>query len=311
MNTLLYLQQLTGRACEYGVCEIIRWQLYRQGISADRVLLHPFVMTDVEIGEVKTMVSKHLPSWWQCTTEEIVIVPKLNRSIPTNLYHTTENTTQITQKQDELLVLKVRIAEIEKNTSGAILTTLDHDLLMLVTLKVVETIQDIHVWHTVIRSKRAPNPGALAKIGRWRELDSIRALIRKEVVNQRPDDIVVDVNWRRICIIEVARTEDSTDQLRHVFTRKNTKYIQLMQQLRVLFPDFRTEQLTFVIGICGAIDEHLWRRQLTTLGLTVPKQNHLIQTCMKATKAPMHYGEQGSDYNSTPTMRKSLTVTTI
>jgi hypothetical protein len=46
---------------------------------------------------------------------------------------------------------------------------------------------------------------------------------------------------------------------------------------------FRTEQLTFVTDICGTIDEHLWRRQLTTLGLTVPQQNHLIQKWMKAT----------------------------
>ena len=54
--------------------------------------------------------------------------------------------------------------------------------------------------------------------------------------------------------IEVVRTEDSTDHLRRVFVRKNTKYIQLMQQLRALFSDFR-----------------------------VPKQDHLIQTCMKDT----------------------------
>jgi hypothetical protein len=38
-----------------------------------------------------------------------------------------------------------------------------------------------------------------------------------------------------------------------------------------------------VIGICGTIDEHLWRRQLTTLGLTTLQQNNLIQKCMKAT----------------------------
>ena len=93
----------------------------------------------------------------------------------------------------------------------------------------------------------------------------------------------MDANVRRIYVIEVARTEDSTDQLRRVFIRKNTKYIQLMKQLRALFPDFRTEQLTFVIGICGTIDEHLCRRQLTTLGLTAPKQSSLIQACMKVT----------------------------
>ena len=109
----------------------------------------------------------------------------------------------------------------------------------------------------MICSKRAPNPGALAKIGRRRELDTLRDLIRKEVVNQRPTGIVVDASSRRIYVIEVARTEDSTDQLRHVFVWKNTKYIQLTQQLRALFPDFRTEQLTFVLGICGTIDEHL------------------------------------------------------
>jgi hypothetical protein len=32
-----------------------------------------------------------------------------------------------------------------------------------------------------------PNPGALPKIGRRRELDIVRALISKEVVNERPD----------------------------------------------------------------------------------------------------------------------------
>ena len=39
---------------------------------------------------------------------------------------------------------------------------------------------------------------------------------------------VVDVNLRRIYVIEVARTEDSTDQLRRVFVQKNTKYVKLM-----------------------------------------------------------------------------------
>ena len=57
-----------------------------------------------------------------------------------------------------------------------LLTTLDRDLLMQATLNVAETIQDFHVWNVVIRSKRTPNPGALAKIGRRRELDTIRAL---------------------------------------------------------------------------------------------------------------------------------------
>ncbi len=134
-------------------------------------------------------------------------------------------------------------------TLSTLLTTLDRDLLMQTTFNVTETIQDIHVWNSTIRSKRSPNPDTLAKIGRWRELDTVRALISKEVINQRPDGIVVDASLCRIHVIEVEWTEDSTEQLRHVFVRKNTKYIQLTQQLRALFPDFRTEQLTFVIGI--------------------------------------------------------------
>ena len=55
-------------------------------------------------------------------------------------------------------------------------------------------------------------------------------------MNQRSDGIVVDANLCRIYVIEVVRTEDSTDQLRRVFVWKNTKYIRLMQQLRALFP---------------------------------------------------------------------------
>jgi hypothetical protein len=50
-----------ARASEYDVCEIIRWQLYRQGFSAVRVILRPFVMADVEIGEARTVVRKRLP----------------------------------------------------------------------------------------------------------------------------------------------------------------------------------------------------------------------------------------------------------
>jgi hypothetical protein len=100
------------------------------------------------------------------------------------------------------------------------------------------TKSDIHSWNEVIRSKRAPNPGALAKIGQRHEFDTLRGSISKEVVNQRPDGIVVDATSRRIHVIEVARTEDSTDQLHRVFVRKNTKYVQLMQQLRSLLPDF-------------------------------------------------------------------------
>ncbi len=111
---------------------------------------------------------------------------------------------------------------------STILITLDRDLLMQTTFNVTETIQDIHEWNTVIRSKRTPNPDTLAKIGRWWELDTVRSLIRKEVINQRPDGIVVDANLHRIYVIEVAWTEDSTDQLRRVFVWKNMKYIQLM-----------------------------------------------------------------------------------
>ena len=81
-------------------------------------------------------------------------------------------------------------------------SSLDRDLLMQATLNVAETIQDIHVWNAVIRSKRAPNPGALAKIGRRRELDTLRDLISKEVVKQRPDDMVVDGISRRIYVID-------------------------------------------------------------------------------------------------------------
>ena len=48
----------------HGVCEIIRCQLYRQGFSAVRVILRPFVMADVEIGETRIVVRKRLPSRW-------------------------------------------------------------------------------------------------------------------------------------------------------------------------------------------------------------------------------------------------------
>jgi hypothetical protein len=51
-------------------------------------------------------------------------------------------------------------------TLSTLLTTLDRDLLMQTTFNVTETIQDIHAWNAAIRSKRAPNPDALAKIGR-------------------------------------------------------------------------------------------------------------------------------------------------
>ena len=99
-------------------------------------------------------------------------------------------------------------------TLTTLLTTLDRDLLRQATLNVTETIQDIHTWNTVIRSKRTPNPGVLARIDRRHELDTLRDLISKEVENQRPDVMVVDVSSRRIFVIEVARTEDSTDKLR-------------------------------------------------------------------------------------------------
>ena len=64
-------------------------------------------------------------------------------------------------------------------TMSTLLTTLDRDLLMQTTFNVTETIQDIHTWNAAIRSKRAPNPHALAKIGRRRELDTVRTLISK------------------------------------------------------------------------------------------------------------------------------------
>ena len=53
-------------------------------------------------------------------------------------------------------------------TLSTLLTTLGRDLLMQATFNVTETIQDIHVWNAVIRSKRTPNPVALTKIGRRR-----------------------------------------------------------------------------------------------------------------------------------------------
>jgi hypothetical protein len=50
-------------------------------------------------------------------------------------------------------------------TLSTLLTTLDRDLLMQGDFNVTETIQDIHAWNEAIRSKQAPNPAGLAKIG--------------------------------------------------------------------------------------------------------------------------------------------------
>ena len=84
LTLFVHLLYLT-RASEYDVCEIIRWQLYRQGFSTARVILRPFALADVEIGEARTVVHKRLPSRWQFTTEEIVIVPNLHQPIPDNI----------------------------------------------------------------------------------------------------------------------------------------------------------------------------------------------------------------------------------
>jgi hypothetical protein len=74
---------------------------------------------------------------------------------------------------------------------------------MQATFNVTETIQDIHVWNAAIRSKRALNPAALAKIGRRRELDTLRALIIKEVMFVQEWCLVL-VSWsssQRCCLL--------------------------------------------------------------------------------------------------------------
>jgi hypothetical protein len=119
----------------------------------------------------------------------------------------------------------------------------DHDLLMQTTFNVTETIQDIHEWNTVIRSKRAPT---------WRPCE----------------DRTVTRTWHSTC----------SDQQRS-YTPTTWWYCRGCQfapnlchwgcPIHVVtphsFPDFRTEQLTFVILIqkCMKVncDFHAFRKR--------------------------------------------------
>ena len=93
----------------------------------------------------------------------------------------------------------------------------------------------------------------------------------------------MDLKDRRVFVIEFVRTDDNPDALRQALVRKNVKYQPLALQLRAVLPNYSVELFTFVIGVRGSINEHLWRRNLFIIGLTPETQDTLIQACMRAT----------------------------
>jgi phosphoribosyl-dephospho-CoA transferase len=93
----------------------------------------------------------------------------------------------------------------------------------------------------------------------------------------------VDLKDRRVFVIEFVRTDDNPDALRQALVRKNIKYQPLALQLRAVLSNYSVELLTFVIGVRGSVNEHLWLRNLFIIGLTPETQDTLIQECMWTT----------------------------
>ena len=61
------------------------------------------------------------------------------------------------------------------------------------------------------------------------------------------------------------------------------KYQPLSLQLRAVLPNYSVELCTFDIGVRGSINEHLYHRHLSTIGLTSTSQDTLIQVCIRTT----------------------------
>ena len=164
-----------------------------------------------------------------------------------------------------------------------LLTDLHHHEQFKHALNAVDTPAAVRAWIKAWHSKTTPTSTQLSTLGRQRDPHRLIQHIEPHVERQRPDGIGVDLKDRRVFVIEFVRTDDNPDALRQALVRKNVKYQPLALQLRAVLPNYSVELFTFVIGIRGSINEHLWRRNLFIIGLTPETQDTLIQACMRAT----------------------------
>ena len=163
------------------------------------------------------------------------------------------------------------------------LTDLHHHEQFKHALNAVDTPAAVRAWIKAWRSKTAPTSTHLSTLGRQRDPHRLIQHLEPHIERQRPDGIGVDLKDRRVFVIEFVRTDDNPDALRQALVRKNIKYQPLALQLRAVLPNYSVELLTFVIGVRGSINEHLWRRNLFIIGLKPETQDTLIQECMRAT----------------------------
>ena len=95
-----------------------------------------------------------------------------------------------------------------------------------------------------------------------------------------PDGLIVNKGKKIICILEGARTDDDIGIMKIVSIKKTDRYKRLIDALRRLKVGYNIQQINFVMGMRGTIQDDKWRRQLQTLGFKVPKIEKIVQKCV-------------------------------
>jgi len=88
-----------------------------------------------------------------------------------------------------------------------------------------------------------------------RKLDELLKPFDDITSSQRPDGLIEDTKLKHKYMIEVARTDDSTDSLLRAHVRNFFAYNSLLHALRRAFPQYVVKQQNYVIGTKGSIND--------------------------------------------------------
>ena len=89
------------------------------------------------------------------------------------------------------------------------------------------------------------------------------------------------VDWanKRFAILEFTRAYDPSGQaLRRVSQHKRDRYKRLLGKLQRHLPQWEGSIQTFTAGIRGTIREREWRTALTSLGISTPDHQAILQS---------------------------------
>ena len=99
----------------------------------------------------------------------------------------------------------------------------------------------------------------------------------------KPDGLILNPTKKQIFIVEIARTSDDRDHFEALRgCEKERHYHALSQSLVDSYPGYEVQRVTFIVGARGSIKEDTFRRNLSCLGIPLPKHDKIMERVVRA-----------------------------